>query len=707
MFGFGRSPQANSSIRWSQLLPLLEDDDRRAAIIRQYPEEVRESYLNALRRIDAEAATAVLSAGRQLEAAEPLSRFPTIAVAGMLNSGKTSLVANFLSPEGRRRVLRGENNDQGTHRFVLWLPSRWRDDAELWGLLVQRIGEALGQPAEMLAPEPAAAHRQYNNIVGGEAALAVPLIATDPGLDRHGVGLLDCPDIVSDAAFGRGAPELRRQLLRSAATLCSAFVVVTGAESIRDATLGDLLRIAAELMPGVPRLLAVNKVRPRQAADSVWANTRELVANHRVDAVYAAYDYDVPASEPFIPKLDAEALEEEEERLPTFFVVSEDPDNNPPAAIPEAELRQRLLINLPQSLDHAELFSQVRTALESRLQQAVWQTGVTRLQAAATESKQQAVELRQRILKALLEFFARREPGGRIAELRLHQSEQIVRQLSQAFADAAPWYARFGMRLNSRLRRLWGGAGDLIGRFAPSKMAEETALRIRDRFREGKQGSLMSAERLRDALLERVDLSELPAVDSVDALVQRTILAIDRFDEEDFTALDPARLQHAVEEVWQKMPMTKKMKAGLTPLAIVFAAFGAALLAPIDITGTSHVLMYATFKELLLAAGVSIAGAAWGGGLSIVDVEQQAARQQISNFLAVLCDSLGVPRVLEGEAVTQLTVAGRDVPLPSPTIHQRGLPKDTLILWRLREDFLKELAQHVRRPDPSSLASGH
>ena len=97
----------------------------------------------------------MLTAGRQLYTATKLIDRPTVAVAGMLNSGKTSLVANFLSEHGRTRTLRGSNNDQGTHRFVLWLPEAWRADDELWGLLMSRIGDVVGQAPEMLADDPA------------------------------------------------------------------------------------------------------------------------------------------------------------------------------------------------------------------------------------------------------------------------------------------------------------------------------------------------------------------------------------------------------------------------------------------------------------------------------------------------------------------------------------------------------------------------
>lgn len=706
MFRFGRSDAESAEIRWSQLFPLLEDDDRRAAIARDYPEATRESFIKGLKRVDANAAMEILAAGRHLETAAPLANYPTIAVAGMLNSGKTSLVSVFLSPAGRARTLRGDSNAEGTHRFVLWLPQRWSHDADLWGMLLSRIGEALGQTPEMLAEDPAAAHAQYNNVSGGTDALSIPLVATDTGLDQHGVAFLDCPDIVSDAAFGRGAPETRRQLLRKAATLCSSFIVVTGAEAIRDKTLGDLLRSAAELMPGVTRLLAVNKVRPAQTPDAVWANTQELVQLHRIDGVYAAYDFEIPAAEPFVPKLDPDLSATEPVRLPTFYKVEPEPESNPPASIEP----DRLLSALPSKLETAELFQQVRLALESRLRTSLWEHGVDRLKLAAEEASKDAAVIRAELLDACLDFFARRQPGGQIAELRMHQSERIVRQLTTAFAEAAPWYARLGMKMNSRLRKIWGGAGDLVARFTPSKIAESAADAVKEKLKSGKQGSLLTPDRLAEAIATRTDISRLPAIENVQHLATKSGRAVDRFDAEDYTSLDPDRLSKAVEEVWRQMPISKKVKAGLTPLAVVFTAFGAALMVPIDFGGTG-VLFAASIKELMLAAGVSLVATAWSGGLALLDIEQQAARQQLSNFLAVLCDSLGVPRWDNNRHPLSIKVNGRDMRLPEPTVTLRTAAMEqvaiepgagngaerSLVQWHLRDEFLQELQQHVKR----------
>ncbi len=371
MFG-SRRKKTQHTIDWPTLQALLEDDDRRAAIEYTYPTDRRDSFLQATRQLAPKLVHDLLATGRQVHTAERLIDWPTVAVAGMLNSGKTSLVATFLSKAGQARTLRGANNNQGTHRFVLWLPAAWEQDAELWALLMERMGNALGKRPEILSADPETAHRQYNNKDGNAEALAVPLIATDPALNSIGIGLLDCPDIVSDAEFGLGSPEARRELLGRAASLCSAFLVVASAESSRDSTLGDLLRMAADLMPGVPRMLAVNKVRPQQTPDLVYETFQPLARSNGIETIYAAYDFEVPGSVPFIPKLKDEILTEEVthcDRLPVFFSIVEGSNNNPPACIPE----DRLLISLPTKLDRGQLFEKFSQALTSSLRNVIWE----------------------------------------------------------------------------------------------------------------------------------------------------------------------------------------------------------------------------------------------------------------------------------------------------------------------------------------------
>ncbi len=188
-------------------------------------------------------------------------------------------------------------------------------------------------------------------------------------------------------------------------------------------------------------------------------------------------------------------MEPDSDPLPVFFSLSEDPDDNPPAAISD----DRLLEALPSRLDRGQLFEKFRIALQASLRTAVWDESFTLIDQDADESVKATKKAQEILLDAALEFFAHRE-AGEVSELRLHQSERIIRQLSESFAVTAPWYARWGVRLNARVRRFFGGAGDFIRQLTPSAIAQRTAGEIKDKFRRGEYGGLMTPERLTHAI---------------------------------------------------------------------------------------------------------------------------------------------------------------------------------------------------------------
>ncbi len=690
MFGFRKSV-VPATIQWPSVLSLLQDDDRRAPLVRSYPNEGRESFLGALQRIDASVAATVMSAGKQLHWAAEVVNYPTVAIAGMLNSGKTSLVATFLSEQGKKRTLRGTGNHEGTHRFVLWLPERWRAEQECFSMLIARIGEALGTVPEMLSNDPAEAHQQYNNAKRDSAAASIPLIATDPGLDHAGIGLLDCPDVVSDAAFGLGSPEQRRVLLGKCAMLCSAFMVVASAEQARDATLSDLLRIASEQMPGVPRFLAVNKVRAKnQTPVQVLETFQPLVARYGIASLYAAYDFEVESSRPYIP-FQAQTTTAHPvlpgEDLPIFFSVHPSQAENPPAQISA----ERLLVSLPSQLDRSKLSEQFQRALELGLEKAVWHQGYRLIQQHTHQAQQASRRIREDLLSAALEFFAVRDPGGMIQELRLHQSERILRQLSESFAATAPWYARWNVRIHSTIKKIFGGAGDFVRQLLPTAQMHSAAERIKNDMKSGKVGGLITTERLQHAIAAHTASAPWKTDDAwVDDACET---ALDRYERDDFTTLDPRSLDAACREMWTQLGAIDKVKAGLTPLAMLLATVGGVMMIPVDF-GHS-VIASASIAELLGAAGIAALAAQWAGRHSIESVGQQAAKQQLSDFHAVLCDVFGLARDSAGLSIS---IKGNKTMLPKPTIASKPAIGPATPDYRLQPGFESELQQLLPRP---------
>ena len=147
---------------WQQLAGLLEQSAGSVGLTRVYPDVATKSnipvHLSLLAGL-AEVKVGVTSehAARgeqlhedltgllhQLRVFESISRCPILAVTGLLNAGKSSLLSTYLSPENRARVLTGLNNASGTHRFVLWLPKIWWDDSELLNTLISFLSGLFG-----------------------------------------------------------------------------------------------------------------------------------------------------------------------------------------------------------------------------------------------------------------------------------------------------------------------------------------------------------------------------------------------------------------------------------------------------------------------------------------------------------------------------------------------------------------------------------
>jgi hypothetical protein len=240
-------------------------------------------------------------------------------------------------------------------------------------------------------------------------------------------------------------------------------------------------------------------------------------------------------------------------------------------------------------------------------------------------------------------------------------------------------------------------------------LARRAAGEVKDKFRRGEFGGLLTSEKLAQSLdrhgasvhLQYWFHSSNPSgqdVREVDSLLEACEAAILRFERDDFTSLDPSRLDEAVRQMWKEIPTHQKLTAGLTPLAALLATFGGVMMIPIDF-GATHLIASASISELLAAAGLTTLSALWAGKQSTRNVGQQAARQQLSDFHAVLCDTFGLRRPAAGKP---MRVSGLDEPLVEPKIVQREPIQGTLPYYAIRDTFREQLKDHVAKIDRSS-----
>ena len=371
---------------WREVDRLISADHPEFGLERTFPaDSVRVSLIDALARDDVPATPEHLERGQEIHNAiqgllqqlgvfESISRCPILAITGLLNAGKSSLLATYLTPENRHRVLRGLGNQSGTHRFVLWLPEAWWNDAELLNTLIGFLSSLFGHPPEHLSNDPDIAALQYNGRIVHTAImrapseqnasqpastpqtdstgasiksapsnsvdpLSVPLIAYDSALDELKLGLIDCPDIQtgflesgSSSQRGRELAEQRQHQLAIIGRLCSAFVVVCKLNSLHDEGLIQVLATLRDAMPGVPRLLAVNKIKARYAPDVVHEQARVLADRFGIQSIYAAYDFRSSLASSRIPPRPSQMrMDDNEEQLPIFYEVGMPSGSTAPA----------------------------------------------------------------------------------------------------------------------------------------------------------------------------------------------------------------------------------------------------------------------------------------------------------------------------------------------------------------------------------------
>lgn len=706
---------------WDELSELICEagDDR--GVIGDYPDPQRRlSLLEALVSPDVATSAEQLRTGKmlsdklasltqQFHTFSEIGNCPVVGITGMLNAGKSTLLATYLSPGGRRRVLRGVGNEQGTHRFVLWLPSLWWQQRELLSTLISFLASLFGHAPEQLSDDPEKAFAQYNGqLLSADSAavalgrdgpgnssraasidpLTVPLIASDQALNALGLGLLDCPDIQTGFLSGSASAEpasakdqwniVRQRKLARVGRLCSAFIVVSKFSSLHDTGLTDILTTLREAMPGVPRILAVNKVKSRYAPNVIHEQARGLLDRFGIQDLFIAYDYRSHMASTRIPP-QPRRMAESTEPMPIFFAVSGSTPSQP------VTTEHRYLHDLADQLDVGTLQLESLRSLTMQLENTL-HDAFTWLGDCQNQRRELVRAAWQAMADACFEFMAERDSSGRAVGLRLQTSPAIIAQMSDSLCRQAPWSMRLSLKIDRSVRSLQQAVISGVNRLRLLQSATSGISRLVQLFRQGETGQVVTQVRLASEI-ERLDYQGCFSRLGESGLLAACDAAIARYRKEDSSRLDIVALDLWSQHVWKNMPLKKKLFVGAMPLVPIFAPLLAVTFIPFD-GGGSAVLVFASLKELLAAAGIATMLTPATGGKETADIIQsEAAWTQLSDLFAVTCDSLGVKRPEDGQlpqvvyADVRRTLYASSLPSGLP-IGQAAIPS-----WTMNSSF--------------------
>lgn len=352
-----------------EIVSEFDDIFSQPAILRTWPpQEKTETWTEALRLAGASSvADELKKCAKTVHACIPMAGYPIVGVLGQLNAGKSSVVASFISETGQARLPRGLHDGQGTHRFVYWLPQKWRDESDIWEAFRTLLDRVHGPQIEYLDDDPSKAAAQYGSGLGKPDIIRRPLIAFDKALNDQGFALLDCPDVQTR---DEGAPLLtaklnpRVEFVCNAAKVCSAFLYIWEASKLNEDLFTDLLQELSIRIPGVPLLLLVNKIKPFQGEPTRTRECRSLqtaTGSIGIDPnkIYGAFDHDIAARkdatgtpQPGWTDLTPPLLvqrHQEGRGTPQFFSLAVTHAENNPHAVDKSRFLHNALKDLPSS----------------------------------------------------------------------------------------------------------------------------------------------------------------------------------------------------------------------------------------------------------------------------------------------------------------------------------------------------------------------
>ena len=616
----------------------------------------------------------------ELDFALQFAAIPIVAVAGLINSGKSSLVAYFLSNEGRARVLRGVGKCHGTQRFILWLPGTWRKNDALLGQLDTLLARVFKSAPEPLHSALEDAHAQQRAV----EQLGIPLVAFDDALNHSGIALLDCPDIQRRQPGDEDGTNTRLQVLQSAGEICAGVILVAPRHNVE---VSELQKISDHL-PSATRIYAVNTLR-RETPHDFLRDAPEEIANSG-HPCYVAYDFDVGANSDFAPAIDpnfgAGAESASGNRLPFFFEAAKDPELNARDAVGS----ERSLLNICARLSPEELLA--------NRQREVLATLKTRLQTELARLDQEVQSGRRKLEEAhagLFETLHRLMHEG--DTLRIKIDPEIAAEMVGSIQRTSPWDIRVALWMKYKLQGAIRSAASGV---------KKAALGVFDSL--GSLGERVAARKSELAHLDPARLQLVLALWGADHILDRdkklwaqdAAEIVERFRTEERSNLEPDEWDALTREFWKTAPRGRARFALATAMLTTLAA--AAWMAIEPLSGAAvfstvvkgHVVVLTT-GELFAVLGV---GGVVAGGFA-ADLEREIWKKlggrQFSNLFAIACDQIGLPRNLP---------AGRDNDFPPARISGGvkpdafGIQKRAWFSATIRREsleFLQKLAARI------------
>lgn len=588
---------------------------------------------------------------RSLDTAQKLSQHPILAVTGQLNSGKSSVVASFLSPSGRARVPRGSSSSTGTHRFVYWVPQSWLDDHSFRELLLDLIATAHPNGVEFLDTDPEKAAEQYRSGRDHLETLSIPLIAGDPLLDDLGTGLLDCPDIQTHDQTENQmdllpAENPRLDFLSAAARVCSAFLVVWNRAAIRDRLIEIMLHALRQRMASAPLYLLINMIRPEEGQPErtmTDTDVTRLLEQFSIasDHVYGAFDFaiedrgDRQGWRHYTPARLVENFDRAE--APQFYPLAEGVQSSDD------------LLTLSNNLDVAEIqrikISDHQTELNNLLYQA--DTSITKW---VSDSEREISNIHEGLLATCHRMMTDETTGEPLQIM----SPEFAGALHESLVRTAP----FGLKLPLKMANPFDKAFDSTKKFIRSLNIKSLATdKIKDLEGELKQhlklGSIKIASS--DALARRTQSQRwCPADAEIPELEAAWNGVFETFQKHPIESFDKEMLDRSAQDRWDGFTMMQKFtiggKALLGTIGGLAAVCGIATLA-VDGGAT---LFAATSVSHAINGSIAAVITAGGSATAMMGFQDSLLKDNtlpyLSRLFSITCDKFRIPRSIRDEA---------------------------------------------------------